>query len=232
MKSVLEICCGSFEDVKTAYENGADRVELNSALYLGGLTPSLANLICAKEQCEIPVVAMVRPRGGGFCYSAEEYQTMILDTKLLLDQTLDTERTKEVIYLIHEQGREAVFHRAFDCVADQKKTIEQLIGLGADRILTSGGAPDVWSGRERLKQLQKEYGSEIEILAGSGVNENNVRELMTYTGVHQVHSSCRVWKKDITTSNEYVDFSYAGIQEKNQYEVVDAAKVHRLAELC
>ena len=55
MKSVLEICCGSFEDVKTAYENGADRVELNSALYLGGLTPSLANLICAKEQCEIPV---------------------------------------------------------------------------------------------------------------------------------------------------------------------------------
>ena len=64
MKSVLEICCGSFEDVKTAYENGADRVELNSALYLGGLTPSLANLICAKEQCEIPVVAMVRPRGG------------------------------------------------------------------------------------------------------------------------------------------------------------------------
>ena len=245
-KPMLEICCGSFSDVKTAYENGADRVELNSALYLGGLTPSLANLICAKEQCEIPVVAMVRPRGGGFCYSAEEYQTMILDTKLLLehgadgiafgflkeDQTLDTERTKEVIYLIHEQGREAVFHRAFDCVADQKKTIEQLIGLGADRILTSGGAPDVWSGRERLKQLQKEYGSEIEILAGSGVNENNVRELMTYTGVHQVHSSCRVWKKDITTSNEYVDFSYAGIQEKNQYEVVDAAKVHRLAELC
>ena len=235
MKSVLEICCGSFEDVKTAYENGADRVELNSALYLGGLTPSLANLICAKEQCEIPVVAMVRPRGGGFCYSLEEYQTMILDTKLLLEHGADGIAfgfSKEVIYLIHEQGREAVFHRAFDCVADQKKTIEQLIGLGADRILTSGGAPDVWSGRERLKQLQKEYGSEIEILAGSGVNENNVRELMTYTGVHQVHSSCRVWKKDITTSNEYVDFSYAGIQEKNQYEVVDAAKVHRLAELC
>ena len=89
MKSVLEICCGSFEDVKTAYENGADRVELNSALYLGGLTPSLANLICAKEQCEIPVVAMVRPRGGGFCYSLEEYQTMILDTKLLLEHGAD-----------------------------------------------------------------------------------------------------------------------------------------------
>ena len=246
MNSILEICCGSFEDVKTAYENGADRVELNSALYLGGLTPSLANLICAKEQCEIPVVAMVRPRGGGFCYSAEEYQTMILDTKLLIehgadgiafgflkeDQTLDIERTKEIIHLIHEQGREAVFHRAFDCVADQKKTIEQLIGHGTDRILTSGGAPDVWSGREQIKQHQKEYGSEITILAGSGVNEKNVTELMTYTGIRQVHSSCSAWKTDNTTSNEHVDFSYAGEQEKNQYEAVDAAKVHRLAELC
>ena len=73
MKGLLEICCGSFEDVKTAWENGANRVELNSALYLGGLTPSLANLLCAKEQCDIPVVTMVRPRGGGFCYSVVEY---------------------------------------------------------------------------------------------------------------------------------------------------------------
>ena len=63
MKPMLEICCGSFSDVKTAYENGADRVELNSALYMGGLTPTLANLIYAKENCNIPVVAMVRPRG-------------------------------------------------------------------------------------------------------------------------------------------------------------------------
>ena len=70
-KPMLEICCGSFSDVKTAYENGADRVELNSALYMGGLTPTLANLIYAKEKCNIPVVTMVRPRGGGFCYSDE-----------------------------------------------------------------------------------------------------------------------------------------------------------------
>lgn len=66
MKPMLEICCGSFSDVKTAYENGADRVELNSALYMGGLTPTLANLIYAKENCNIPVVAMVRPRAADF----------------------------------------------------------------------------------------------------------------------------------------------------------------------
>ena len=81
MKGLLEICCGSFEDVKTAWENGANRVELNSALYLGGLTPSLANLLCAKEQCDIPVVTMVRPRGGGFCYSEEEYNSALNDTE-------------------------------------------------------------------------------------------------------------------------------------------------------
>lgn len=245
MNSVLEICCGSFEDVKRAYENGADRVELNSALYLGGLTPSVANLVCAKEQCRIPVVTMVRPRGGGFCYSEEEYQTMILDTKILLehgadgiafgflheDRMLDIERTEEVVRLIHEQGREAVFHRAFDCVADQKKTIEQLIGLGVDRILTSGGASDVWTGKEQLKRLQSEYGSEITILAGSGVNEKNVTELMEYTGVSQVHSSCRSWKEDVTTSNGVVDFSYAGEEEKNRYEAVDGSRVCRLSEV-
>ena len=118
MKGLLEICCGSFEDVNIAWENGANRVELNSALYLGGLTPSLAHLICAKEQCDIPIVTMVRPRGGGFCYSEEEYQTMLLDARILLehgadgiafgflhmDHTLDVARTEEMIALVHEYG--------------------------------------------------------------------------------------------------------------------------------
>ena len=131
MKGLLEICCGSFEDVKTAWQNGADRVELNSALYLGGLTPSTANLICAKEQCSIPIVTMVRPRGGGFCYSQDEYETMLLDARILLehgadgiafgflteDHAIHRNRTQEMIDLIHSVGKEAVFHRAFDCVA-------------------------------------------------------------------------------------------------------------------
>ena len=142
-KPMLEICCGSFSDVKTAYENGADRVELNSALYMGGLTPTLANLIYAKEKCNIPVVAMVRPRGGGFCYSDEEYDTMLMDAKILLEhgadgiafgflteeKMLDKKRTKEMIELIHEYGREAVFHRAFDCTDNQDSAAGSLLGL-------------------------------------------------------------------------------------------------------
>ena len=245
MESILEICCGSFSDVKTAYENGADRVELNSALYLGGLTPSLANLVCAKEQCRIPIVAMVRPRGGGFCYSKEEYQTMLLDAKILLehgadgiafgflaeDRELDLKRTQEMISVIRKYGKEAVFHRAFDCVKDQKKATEQLIEAGADRILTSGGKADAWSGKEMLKQIQAEYGSAITILAGSGINDKNAIELINYTGISQVHSSCRGWVEDSTTSNGIVDFSYAGENGKNQYEAVDSKKVQALVSV-
>lgn len=242
-KPMLEICCGSFSDVKTAYENGADRVELNSALYMGGLTPTLANLIYAKENCNIPVVTMVRPRGGGFCYSDEEYDTMLMDAKILLEhgadgiafgflteeKMLDKKRTKEMIELIHEYGREAVFHRAFDCIDNQDGAAEKLIRLGADRILTSGGAVNVWDGRKQLKHLQNQYGKDITILAGSGVNDTNARELIEYTGITQVHSSCGSWKCDVTAAGNAVDFSYDEAM-KNCYQCADAGKVRKLAE--
>lgn len=243
MKPMLEICCGSFSDVKTAYENGADRVELNSALYMGGLTPTLANLIYAKEKCNIPVVTMVRPRGGGFCYSDEEYDIMLMDAKILLEhgadgiafgflteeKMLDKKRTKEMIELIHEYGMEAVFHRAFDCIDNQDSAAERLIRLGADRILTSGGAANVWDGRKQLKHLQNQYGKDITILAGSGVNDTNVRALIEYTGITQVHSSCGSWKCDVTAAGNAVDFSYDEAM-KNCYQCADAGKVRKLAE--
>ena len=226
-KLVLEICCGSFSDVKTAYENGADRVELNSALYMGGLTPTLANLIYAREKCNIPVVAMVRPRGGGFCYSDEEYDTMLMDAKILLEhgadgiafgflteeKLLDEKRTKEMIELIHKYGREAVFHRAFDCIDNQDSAAEKLIR----------------DGRKQLKHLQNQYGKDITILAGSGVNDTNVRALIEYTGITQMHSSCGSWKCDVTAAGNAVDFSYDETM-KNCYQCADAGKVRKLAE--
>ena len=88
-KITLEICCGSLEDAKAAQAGGADRIELNSALYLGGLTPSLASLIMVKEQCTIPVAAMVRPRGGGFCYSDDEFAVMLKDAEILMKNGAD-----------------------------------------------------------------------------------------------------------------------------------------------
>ena len=92
---------------------------------------------------------------------------------------------------------EAVFHRAFDCIDNQDSAAEKLIRLGADRILTSGGAVNVWDGRKQLKHLQNQYGKDITILAGSGVNDTNVRALIEYTGITQVHSSCGSWMPEI-----------------------------------
>ena len=132
-----------------------------------------------------------------------------------------------MIDLIHSAGKEAVFHRAFDCVAQQERAVEALILLGADRILTSGGAPDVWSGRTQLQKLQSQYGKEITFLAGSGVNAQNVKALMEYTRIEQVHTSCRSWQPDVTASLQDVDFSY-DISRKNAYETVDAVKVKEM----
>ena len=129
------------------------------------------------------------------------------------------------------RGRiEAVFHRAFDCVAQQEQAAETLISLGADRILTSGGAPDVWTGRKQLQWLQSQYGKEITFLAGSGVNAENVIDLMDYTKVKQVHTSCRKWNVDGTTSHQNVDFSY-DVDKKNAYEMVDAKKVKNMVKV-
>lgn len=134
------------------------------------------------------------------------------------------------MHLFMKEGKEAVFHRAFDCVAQQENAVETLISLGADRILTSGGAPDVWTGRKQLQWLQSQYGKEITFLAGSGVNAENVKDLMEYTKVEQVHTSCRKWNVDGTTSYQNVDFSYDA-EKKDAYEMVDPQKVEKMVKV-
>lgn len=231
---IIEICCGSYEDALCAYRGGAKRIELNSALYLGGLTPSLASLQLTKKNTDLKVICMVRPRGAGFCYSPDDFQVMKLDEELLLengadgiafgylnsDSTINIEQTKTLIELTHKYGKEAVFHRAFDCVKDPFVTAEKLIELGADRILTSGQKATAWEGRKVIAQLQKKYGSKIEILAGSGINKENANIIMEETGIFQVHSSCKEWKKDPTTKGNEVTYEYAPSPHENDYEAV------------
>ena len=113
---------------------------------------------------------------------------------------------------------EAVFHRAFDCVADPQRAIAQLIELGIDRVLTSGGKEKATEGAALLASLQRDYGARIEILAGSGVNAGNAAALMEQTGVRQVHSSCRGWVNDPTTKGESVSYAYAASPNEKAYE--------------
>lgn len=241
---MLEICCGSYYDALEADAGGAKRIELNCGLHLGGLTPSVASLELVKEHCNLNVIAMVRPRGGGFCYSTEDFEQMEKECRALLlagadgiafgclhaDGSIHTEQNKRLIAMILERGKEAVFHRAFDCSSDPDEAMEQLINLRVTRVLTSGLKPKATEGAVLLKKLQSVYGDRIEILAGSGINASNAKQLMQETKISQVHSSCKVWLKDPTTISNGVSYSYASAPNEQCYDAVSRTLVRELLE--
>lgn len=242
---VAEICCGSFYDAKQAVLGGAGRIELNSGLMLGGLTPTTATLSLVKERFpELKVIAMVRPRGAGFCYTEEEFLVMEKECQSLLengadgiafgclkeDASLDEEKNKRMTERIKGFGREAVFHRAFDCSDDPFGAMKQLVSMGVDRVLTSGLKPTAVEGTELIGELQRCFGDKIEILAGSGVNASNACELMERTGICQVHSSCKAWLTDPTTVRGSVSYSIAPGERECQYDAVSEELVRRLVE--
>ena len=242
MEFVIEICAGSYQDCITAYKGGAQRVELNSALSVGGLTPSIATLKRVKKETFLKVICMVRIRAAGFCYDKEDIELMLEQAKLLLengadgiafgflneDGTIYEKATRQMINLIHSYHKEAVFHRAFDITKDPYQAIETLIDLKCDRILTSGQKSKAMQGMELIKDLQEKYGQQIEILAGSGMNHKNIQEMKNYTKIKQVHSSCKGYRIDPTTSNDSVSYSY--IDNTNQYDVVDFDLVEKLVK--
>ena len=240
-RDLFEVCAGSVQDCINAQLGGADRVELNSALHLGGLTPSLAMLKLVKEKISLKVICMDRPRAAGFCYDDVEIETMFEDAKILLengadgisfgflnsDATINETETKKMVELIHQYQKEAVFHRAFDCVDDPMHAIKQLIDCGVDRILTSGLQPTALQGSSVIAKLQSEFGNQIELLAGSGINANNIRALKGQTGLHQFHGSCKEWCKDPTTTVGNVSYAY---HESDDYDCVSLEKVRSIVQ--
>lgn len=242
MKPIIEICCGSYDDALNAYRGGASRIELNSALSLGGLTPSLASLTMTKKNTDLKVITMIRPRGAGFCYNEDEYEVMKQDALTMLEHgadgiafgfltpegKIDRKKTGQFVDIAKFHQGEAVFHRAFDCVDDPFLAMETLIDLGVDRVLTSGLQPRAFDGADLLAKLQKKYGDRIEILVGSGVNANNVQDILQKTGVHQVHSSCKDWQSDPTTALHHVSFAYAPAPHEEDYEIVSQQLVEAI----
>ncbi|WP_277259718.1 copper homeostasis protein CutC [Olegusella massiliensis] len=222
MPTTVEICTGSYEDCLSARDAGADRVELNSALWLGGLTPSLGTLRLVRTALDIPIITMLRPRGAGFCYSPHEVEVMFADASAFMDAgadgvafgflnpdaTINVEQTRLMVELAHSAGKEAVFHRAFDVTPDPKAALELLVDCGVDRILTSGQKPSAHAGATLIAQLQKQAAGRIQILAGAGINAQNVCELINKTGISQVHASCRDYEKDPTTTRNEVSYAY------------------------
>ena len=180
---LLEICCGSADDCVEAERGGADRVELNSALFLGGLTPSLGTVRIAAQTCKIPIMAMIRPRAGGFCYTAREFESMEQDARALIEAgaagivfgcltsegTPDVERNARLTAIAHDMGAQAVFHRAIDVVPDWRAALDALIQLGVDRVLTSGQMPSAPLGLDVIADMVEYAAGRIEILPGAGI---------------------------------------------------------------
>jgi copper homeostasis protein len=231
---LLEICCGSAEDAIEAAAGGADRVELCSSLFLGGVTPSLGSLLEVKNQIKTPVIAMNRPRQAGFCYSAAEFAVMERDAELLLehgadgvvfgilnaDGTVDTRRTRVLRARIG--SRPAVFHRAFDVTPDPFRALEELIDLGITRILSSGqknAAPD---GTDLIRRLIECADGRIEVLPGAGITLENLRQFVASTGCAQIHMTAFASRTDTSTlANPDIQFGSPNGPPESQYELTD-----------
>jgi copper homeostasis protein len=244
-KSVLlEICLGSVEDAQAAAAGGADRIELNSALDLGGLTPSLGCLLEVKQMVRLPVMVMIRPRRGGFAYSAADFRVMERDLEMALEQGadgivvgvlnadggVDLPRCRE---LVRRAGtREVVFHRAFDVTPDPFLALEQLIDLGFTRVMTSGQEATADTGAPLIAALIQRAAGRIEVLPAGGINCSTVAEVIGRTGCDQVHASLRTRRKDTSTAaRPLVKFSALPALSDSDYSSTNGAAVADLASL-
>ena len=195
-------------DAVAAAQAGADRLELNQAIELGGLTPPVALLRQIKAAVDLPVVCMVRPRGGGFHYQSHELMVMHASAKQLLEAgadgivsgALDSAGGLHATFWRDLKAmlgrRELVFHRALDTSGAPDTLFEQLISLGTTRVLTSGGEPTAVAGQKRIQHWQATYGDRIEILPGSGIRPDNARELLQATGCNQLHGTFSSLRSD------------------------------------
>lgn len=241
---LIEACCGSAEDALHAARGGADRVEMNTALYLGGLTPSIGSLRVLRETSAVPVMAMLRPREGGFCYSETAFRTMLSDGEQLLatgadglvfgcltpEGEVDEPRVRALVALCG--SRPAVFHRAIDVVPDWRRALEALIHCGVTRVLTSGQAKSAILGAQTIAQMVRFSQGAIEILPGAGVTPDNVLELLEITGCTQVHLSRRRELRDTSTrANPSLRFGHPQSPPEDEYKVTDAEAFARLRAL-
>jgi copper homeostasis protein len=199
----FEVCAESVAATIAAREGGADRIELCSALSEGGLTPSDGLIRAAVRESGLPVHMILRPRGGDFVYSEVEFELMLAELEhgrqlgvsgfvfgmLDVRGRVDTEKTKRVVEAAG--GLEVTFHRAFDCARDLPEALEEVIGTGCRRVLTSGGGPSVLEGAEVLSGIVAQAGERIKVALGGGLRLAHAAELAQRTRARAFHGSMR-----------------------------------------
>ena len=234
---LLEVAVTTADEARFAAEAGADRLELCSTLEVGGVTPSPGAFLAVREAVAIPVYVLVRPRPGGFVYSEDEFDTMMRDAAwfrehgadgivagiLTSDGRVDRAQCAE---LAARCGKKIVFHRAFDFVQDRMASLEVLIELGFERILTSGGAATAAEGSLEIAALVRAARGRIEILPGSGIRPENVMELFRETSCTQVHASLRGSRRTASVGERVITRALA--MQMGELSTTDAELVREM----
>lgn len=237
---ILEVCVDSLDSMLTAKSAGADRIELCSALNIGGLTPSRGLMEMARTVDGMEIFVMIRPRSGDFLYSENDFEVMRKDIKTVVamgfdgivtgvlrsDGTIDTERLR----VLAEDAKplKTVLHRAFDDAKAPERQVPELIEMGICRILTSGQRRSAPEGADYLAALQATYGAEITIMPGGGVNAGNIEALYAQTGCTHYHLSGKVTVDSGMMYRDYMERMGTPMSEraleKADYELISSAR--------
>jgi len=234
----IEICCNSIQSAINAQQGGADRIELCQNLSEGGTTPSYSTIRFCTQILKMNTFVLIRPRAGNFFYSDLEYD--IVKEEVLLckelkangvvvgflqdDFSIDTKKTSEIVQLAYPM--EVTFHRAFDICNDWKISVNEIIDCGCQRILTSGLAKNVTEGAPLLKEIRQFAENRIQIMAGCGVNSQNLAEIAKITGIREFHSSAKKIRKIETSDKLFPDISF---QEYSETDLVEVQKLKNIA---
>jgi len=241
-KVQLEVCANSVTSAVSAQEGGAARVELCDNLPEGGTTPSYGAVLMARKWLDIKLYVLIRPRGGDFLYTDLEFDVMLADVKFCIeagcdgivigilkpDGTIDKERCKKLITPAKQAGLGVTFHRAVDMSADMYNALDDIIELGCERVLTSGGKATAASGADTISDLIKKAAGRISVMPGSGINENNVAAIVQVTGATEIHASARSpVRSEMIYLNENITM---GGKAANEYvvDITDAGRVKQI----
>lgn len=238
----LEICCASAEDAVNAYQGGADRVELNSAIAYGGLTANLAELKWLKSKIKIPIMVMIRPRSGGFCYTETEFEIMKESAKMavdfgadglvfgILDENGEVDLARNRILKEIAKDKITVFHRAFDITPDPFTALEKIKQIKIDRILTSAQANKVETKLKLAARLIALAGDDLDIVLAGGIRDHNISKIINQTKAKEVHLSAFSDQKDLSMAKKKLKFNSSSIAE-SKYQLIDSKKVIKMKKI-